>query len=363
MKINSVTIDLLKVPLEKPYVAAGKPVDSYWHVLSRVATADGTVGFGYVVVLNDSLVRALVHATRELGQLLIGRQVFEMEATWARLMEVGGRFGPGGMVNFAISSLDMAQWDLAAKTVGQPLYRLLGGYRDRLPSYASDGMWYNLSLDELGNAASNHVTRGFSAVKLRIGHEALPQNEARRVRAVREAVGESTRILVDATETWNVPQAIATGYALQEAGIHWLEDPIDHEDIAGLARLSSVLQVTIATGEHYYLLSEFERLFQESPPGVVIIDLARVGGITPWRHVASMARARNILVCGHVLPEWHVHMLSAIPNGHMVEYVPRSEAILDDMPKLEEGELVAPEQAGIGLSLNEHNVRRFTVAI
>lgn len=299
MKINSVTIDLLKVPLEKPYVAAGKPVDSYWHVLSRVATADGIVGFGYVVVLNDSLVRALVHATRELGQLLIGRQVFEMEATWARLMEVGGRFGPGGMVNFAISSLDMAQWDLAAKTVGQPLYRLLGGYRDRLPSYASDGMWYNLSLDELGNAASNHVTRGFSAVKLRIGHEALPQNEARRVRAVREAVGESARILVDATETWNVPQAIATGYALQEAGIHWLEDPIDHEDIAGLARLSSVLQVTIATGEHYYLLSEFERLFQESPPGVVIIDLARVGGITPWRHVASMARARNILVCGH----------------------------------------------------------------
>ncbi len=362
MKITSVLVDLLKVPLEKPYMAAGKPVDLYWHVLSRVATADGTTGFGYVVVLNDSLVRALTHATREIGQLLVGRQVFEMEATWARLMDVGRRFGPGGMVNFAVSSLDMAQWDLAAKTVGQPLYRLLGGYRDRLPSYASDGMWYSLSLDELAATASRHVAQGFSAVKLRIGHETFPQNEARRVRAVREAVGEEVRILVDATESWSVPQAASTGYALQEAGIHWLEDPIDHEDTAGLARLGGMLQVPIATGEHYYHLSEYDRLFREAAPGVVIIDLARVGGITPWRHVASMARARNIPVCGHVLPEWHVHLLSAIPNGHMVEYVPRSETILDGMPKLEKGELVAPELPGVGLSLNMESVRRSTIA-
>lgn len=362
MKITSVTVDLLKIPLEKPYMAAGKPVDAYWHVLSRVSAADGTTGFGYVVVLNESLVRALTLATRELGQLLINRQVFEMEATWARLMNVGSRFGPGGMVNFAVSSLDMAQWDLAARTVGQPLYRLLGGYRDRLPAYASDGMWYSLSLDELAATASAHVVEGFRAVKLRVGHEALPQGEAGRVRAVRDAVGETVLILVDATESWTLPQAVRSGLALQEAGIHWLEDPIQHHDFAGMARLGGMLQVPIATGEHFYHLGEFDRLFRESAPGVAIIDLARIGGITPWRRVANMAQAQNILICGHVLPEWHVHMLSAIPNGHMVEYVPRSQAILDDMPKLEQGELVAPDRPGIGLSLNMEMVRRFTVA-
>jgi L-alanine-DL-glutamate epimerase-like enolase superfamily enzyme len=361
MRISAVTVDVLKVPVEPPYFAAGKKITDYWHVLARVTTSDGVEGFGYVVMLDGGLVRPLADATRELGQVLAGMHAFEPEAAWAKLSRTGKWAGPSGLVNFAIASLDIALWDLAGKLAGQPLYRLLGGARDRVPAYASDDLWYSHSLDELAASARRHVASGFTAMKLRIGHEKTAEGEVRRVATVREAVGADVRILVDATETWEVNQALRTGRALQEAGIEWLEDPIDHRDVAGLSRMSSLLQVPIATGEHLYNLSDFAHLFAERGTGVAIIDLGRIGGITPWRHVASLAQAFNIRVCGHVIPEVHVHLLAAIPNGHLVEYVPRSECILQVMPKLESGCLVAPDGPGLGLTLDEDAVRRFVV--
>ena len=361
MHISAVTVDLLQVPLEQPYFAAGKRISDYWHVLARITTSDGIEGFGYVVLLDASLVRPLADATRELGELLVGMQVFAPEAAWAKLTRAAKWAGPGGLVNYAIASLDIALWDAAGKIAGQPLYRLLGGFRDRVPAYASDGLWYSLSLDELAASAQDHVTKGFSAMKLRLGHERTAAGEVRRIDTVREAVGNDVRILVDATETWDVNQALQTGRALQDAGIAWLEDPIDHCDVSGLARMTNLLQVPIATGEHLYTVSDFAYLLRERGTNIAIIDLARIGGITPWRHVASLAHALNVRVCGHVIPEVHVHLLAAIPNGHLVEYVPRSERILQGMPKLGAGALVAPDTPGLGLSLDQDAVRRYKV--
>ncbi len=182
-----------------------------------------------------------------------------------------------------------------------------------------------------------------------------------RVNAVREAAGADVRILVDATETWDVNRALQTGRALEDAGIAWLEDPIDHLDVAGLSRMTNLLRVPIATGEHLYTIAEFAHLFRERSTSIAIIDLGRIGGITPWRHVASLAHALNIPVCGHVIPEVHVHLLAAVPNGYLVEYVPRSERILQQMPTLEGGALVAPNRPGLGLMLDQDAVRRYTV--
>ena len=361
MRIAEVAVDLLKVPLTEPYLAAGKKVTDYWHVLARVRSTDGIEGFGYVVLLNDSLVRPLADATRELGQLLIGMHLFEPEAAWDRLNRAADWIGPGGMVNYALAPLDIAMWDAAGKAVGQPLHRLLGGFRDRVPAYASDGLWYSLSPDALAASARRHRDDGFRAIKLRVGNEATPAGEVRRVRAVREAVGDDLRIMVDATETWDINRALETGRALQEAGIHWLEDPIDHQDVAGLARMTHLLDVPIATGEHLYSLSQFTQLLSARAAGVAIIDLARIGGVTPWRRVANLAQAFHVKVCGHVIPEVHVHLLAAAPNGYLAEYVPRSERILQAMPKIENGQLIAPAAPGLGLALDQDAVRRFTV--
>lgn len=362
MKIETAKISVLKVLPATPYEAGGRIVDAFWHVLAEVTTSDGVKGFGYMVALSASMVPAVASAARELSQVLIGMHVLETEAAWERMARKGSWFGPGGLLHQAIAPLDVAMWDAAGKTLQQPLYRLLGGYRDRLPVYGSDGFWYGLPLEQLAENASRYVKEGFTAVKLRIGHEKQPAGEVRRVKAVRDAVGPDVRILVDATETWDTATALNTGHALQEAGVHWLEDPISTDDVAGLARLSQQLRIRIATGEHFYRATEFARLFEARGTSIALIDLGRVGGITPWRRIAALAHTYGIPVCGHVLPEVHVHLATAIPNGYLVEYVPRSAGILRAMPAVEDGCLVAPKLPGLGLELNDEAVRRFTVA-
>ena len=362
MKITQVAVNVLKVPVDRPYVAAGRTVDANWHVLARVTTSDGIAGFGYIVYPRPDLMTAICHAARELGEHLIGMNVLEPEAAWERLAKRGDWVGPGGLLHCALCPLDVAVWDAAGKTMGQPLHRLLGGHRDRLPTYASDGLWYSLTPDELAASAKRHVDAGFDAVKLRLGREATPELEALRVRAVRDAVGPDVRIMVDATESWSLVQARRAGRMLQEAGIAWLEDPVHHLDFAGLAELRRRLEVPIAAGEHLYHLDAFRQLLEARAVDVLILDLARVGGMTPWRKIAALAHAHCIPVCGHVVPEIQLHLLCSIPNAHLVEYVPRSAGILGSMPRRERSELVAPDGPGLGLELDEAAVQRYHAA-
>jgi L-talarate/galactarate dehydratase len=361
VNVTGVHVEVLRVPVENPYTAAGRRVEGNWHVLARVTTDEGIEGIGYIVSPRQDLVLAVAQATRELGAQLIGAHVLEVEASWARLVGVGNWIGPGGLLHIAIAPLDIALWDAAGKTLGQPLYRLLGGYRDRLPAYASDRLWYSLSLEELAESASQHVASGYRVVKLRLGKEARPEGEVERVHAVRQAVGADIRILVDATESWDRARAMQTGRLLQEAGIAWLEDPLHHQDLTGLSHLTGMLDIPIAGGEHLYEMSAFKALLQQHAVDIAIIDLARVGGITPWRRIAAFAQAFNVPVCGHVIPEIHVHLLSAIPNAFMVENVPRSAAILQAMPALEDGCLVVPQAPGLGAELDEAAVKRCRV--
>lgn len=361
VKITQVEVNVVRVPVAQAYVAGGRTVDANWHVLARITTSDGIDGAGYVVYPRPDLMTTIGQAARELGEHLIGMSVLEPEAAWDRLARRGDWVGPGGLLHCALSPLDIAVWDAAGKTLGQPVHRLLGGYRDRLPTYASDGLWYSLSPDELAASAKRHVDSGFDAVKLRLGKEGAPKGEVRRVRAVREAVGPNVRIMVDATESWSLTRARHTGLALQDAGIAWLEDPVHHLDVAGLAELRRQLHVPIAAGEHLYHLDAFRTLLEARAVDVVILDLARVGGVTPWRKIAAMAQAHRTPVCGHVVPEIQVHLLSAIPNGHLVEYVPRSAGILRAMPRIESGQLVAPSAPGFGLELDDAAIRRYRV--
>ena len=361
MKIASVDVRLMRVALDNPYMAAGRLVDANWHVMAEVTTTDGVRGFGYIVALREMFCRATASATRELAEVVKGMSVAQPEAAWQRMARAGDWVGPGGLLHYAICPIDIAIWDAFGKTVGQPIWKLLGGHRDRLEAYASDGFWYSLSLDELAESARKAVAQGFRAVKLRVGNEQRPEGEVGRVRAVRDAVGPDIDIMVDATETWSLDRAMRTGKALQEAGIAWLEDPVHHSDIAGMARITAALDIPMATGEHLYQVSEFTRLLEARATDVALIDLGRIGGVTPWRHVASLAHGFGVRVGGHVLPEVHIHLLCAAPNAYRVEYVPRSARLLTAMPGMSDGMMVAPDGAGFGLELDRDAVTRFTV--
>jgi L-alanine-DL-glutamate epimerase-like enolase superfamily enzyme len=222
-------------------------------------------------------------------------------------------------------------------------------------------LWYSLSLEELAASTRRHVAQGLRALKLRLGRDASPAAQVARVQAVRQAADTEVRVMVDATESWDVPHALHTGRVLQDAGITWLEDPVHHQDVAGLAQVASALDIPVTGGEHLYQIEQFNSLFQARAVDIAILDLARVGGITPWRKIAALAQAYRVPVCGHVVPEVHVHLLAAVPNGHMVEYMPRSAAILRTAPVLEEGDLLVPQAPGLGISLDEAAVQRCRV--
>ncbi|MBM3942989.1 MAG: mandelate racemase/muconate lactonizing enzyme family protein [SAR202 cluster bacterium] len=360
-KITKVSVEVLETPVRLRYVAAGHAVESNWHVLARIDTEEGVQGIGFVVANRGSLVKPLAQTSQELGQLLVGMEALDIEAARVRMERAGGWVGPGGMLAMAISPLDIALWDAKGKSLCQPLYRLLGGYRDRIRAYASDAMWYSMPMDQLARSAQYHVSQGYRRLKLRLGHEPKPAGEVERVKVAQDAAGEGVEIMVDATESWNEVQAIANGRALQEAGIVWLEDPVSHQNLAGLAQLARNLDIPIAAGEHLYGLDGFQKTFEARAVDIAIIDVARSGGITPWMKIAALAQARGVPVCGHVVPEVHVHLLSAIPNSYLIEFMPRSEPIFKTRLKLENGELLAPQGPGLGVELDEAAVEQYRV--
>jgi L-alanine-DL-glutamate epimerase-like enolase superfamily enzyme len=281
MEITRVTVEILDTPLESGYVAAGNAVSSNYHILSRIETKGGVQGIGFAVATRPALVKSVASAARELGQLLPWLNVLEREAARAKMLHAGGWAGPGGVLTIAMATLDIALWDAAGKIMGQPLYRMLGGHRDRVRAYASDGLWYSLSLAELARNAKAHVSAGYDKIKLRLGHEERPAGEVARVRAVQDAVGPDVDIMIDGTQSWNEAQAAVTGRALQDAGIVWLEDPVHHEDVGALARLAASLEVPIAAGENLYGMDAFEKTLEAHAVDIAIIDLARAGGVTP----------------------------------------------------------------------------------
>lgn len=357
MKITDIKVDIVNLPVDNAYIAGGQAVSENCHVVVRLRTSDGVEGVGYVVKQRPQLIKALAQTVRDLADELIGMNVMDVEAAWAHLAAKGKWVGPGGMLYWAIAPLDIALWDAAGKTIGQPLYRMLGGYRDHLPAYASDGLWYSLSLDELAANAKKHAADGHTAMKLRLGRDATAEEQAARVRTARDASGLD--IMVDATESWDLPYARLAGPAVRDAGAVWLEDPVHHDDLYGLALLSQSLDIPVTGGENLYTLAEFRRTMDAHALDILIIDLFRVGGITPWRKVAANAESHRLQVCGHVVPEVHVHLLAAVPNGHKVEFMPRSTPLLENMPIPEAGVLRPAQGPGHGLVLDSAAFDRY----
>ncbi len=196
-------------------------------------------------------------------------------------------------------------------------------------------------------------------MKLRLSHTAPPAEQAERVRHAKDAAGPDVTVMVDATEGWNYTQAVETARAFQKAGVGWLEDPIDHQDYSGLSKIRDIFDMPVTGGEHYYIAAQMRDCFEARALDVVILDLARVGGITPCRKLATMGEADNISVCDHVVPEVYVHLLASVPAGHMVEYMLCSTEILENMPVPVAGKMAPLDAPGHGLQLNEAVVARF----
>jgi L-alanine-DL-glutamate epimerase-like enolase superfamily enzyme len=198
-------------------------------------------------------------------------------------------------------------------------------------------------------------------MKMQCGSEPTVAASIERVRVVREAIGPDIDLMCDINQLWSVPHAVEVGRRLEPYHLFWLEDPVAHDDYAGLAHVADALTTPIAAGEYHYGIVPFRHLLEARAIDIVMIDVLRVGGITPWMKVAGMAEAFNVPVVSHLVPEIHVHLIGAIPNGLTVEYMPWSLRLFEETPALEGGLLVVPDRPGLGLAFDQAALRRYQV--
>ncbi|MEX2299522.1 MAG: mandelate racemase/muconate lactonizing enzyme family protein [Bryobacterales bacterium] len=312
-------------------------------------TDEGIEGIGYAGFVPSCVLKGLHETLNGLAELAVGDDPFEIEAIAKKLLELAGAGAPAGFITRAAAAIDVALWDIRGKALGKPVYQLLGGFRDRVPVYASGYLWRTYDLNMLAEWGAKLVEQGFRAMKLRMGAEDAPAKEIERLRVLREAVGPAVDLMVDINQGWDVNQSISIGRALEQFNLYWLEDPTHHLDYNGLARIAAALDTPLAAGEYVYGLAPFAHLIERQSIDIVMIDLLRAGGLTPFMKAAHLAEANNLPVVSHLAPEILCHALAAVPNGLYLEHMPWSFGLFKEVPVVENGQLVLSQKPGLGL--------------
>ncbi len=359
MKITGFTTRLVAVPRD------GGPVPNTPtpYVTMKLQTDAGIEGIGYTGFGAAATAKALKETVDAFAALIVGTDPEMVEATQQRLLTLGGGGAPAGLVTRAAAGIDIALWDIKGKAANQPLYKLLGGHRDKVPAYASGWLWRDWDVKRLAETAPKLVDDGWRAMKFRLGAEPTAARELERVRVMREAVGPDIDLMIDINQGWDVNRSIAIGRKLADYGTYWLEDPVHHQDFAGLARIAAALDTPIAAGEYHYGLAPFRQAVEQQSVDIVMVDIMRAGGITGWMKVARMAEVFNMPVVTHLAPEIQVHTLAACPNGTYVEWMPWSTPMFKELPQLDkaDGKLIVPQRPGLGLEFDEAALDRFAM--
>ena len=364
MKISSIRTGIVNLPAHEPLAdAAANPNGKRPIVWVRVGTDSGAEGIG-VAYFGGALTGTLRHAIDELGALLVGDDPQLTEGVHAKLKNAaGGSAGPGGIYHLALSALDIAIWDLKSKAVDLPLWKLLGGARDKVPTYASGALMRELPLDRVVRAAATLKDRGWKEMKtqLALPGETTPKIEVERIVKIREAIGPDIKLMCDINQRWRPEQAMDIGKRVEDAGVglFWLEDVTTADDYPGLARVSDALSTPVAGGEYVWGIVPFRHMMEARSVDVPMVDLVRVGGITQWLKVAGMAEAFNLPIVSHLIPEVHVHLIAAVPNGLTVEYMPWLGMMFKEVPVQQNGELAMPTKPGLGLEFDEATLDRY----
>jgi L-alanine-DL-glutamate epimerase-like enolase superfamily enzyme len=361
MKITHVTTRVLRTPADNPLVVGlPAPTDTREFVTLELGTDQGAVGLG-LTFFGGALTPALKVAVDELARLTVGEDPTQVEAITAKLRRAAGSSGPGGIFTLALSAVDIACWDLKGKAMNQSVCALLGGLRDRVATYASGALMRPHPTDYLAKAGPRLRDMGFRQMKMQCGSEPTVAASVERVRVMRESIGPDIDLMCDINQLWSVNQAIEIGRRIEPYHLFWLEDPTTHDDYPGMARIADALTTPIAAGEYHYGIVPFRHLLEHRSIDIVMIDLLRAGGITQWMKIAGMAEAFNLPVVSHLVPEIHVHLVAAIPNGLTVEYMPWTLNLYEQTPPIEAGQLVVPTKPGLGLAFDQAAMKRYQV--
>ena len=352
MPIKSVRTDHYRIPL--PVVLSDSThgeISAFELITVRVENQDGTEGVGYTYTVGHggAAIRELI--SRDMTPGLVGQESARIEALWNMLWWRVHYVGRGGLAVHALSAIDIALWDLKAKQIGEPLWRLLGGSDPKVKAYAG-GIDLYFTVDDLLKQTDYNLEKGFRAIKMKVGRMDASE-DIERVAAMRKHLGEGFPLMVDANMGWTVDQAIVAARQLQDFNLIWLEEPTIPDDFIGHARILAEGGVPIAAGENLHSIFEFEHLMTANGVSYPEPDVSNCGGITAWMKIAAMAEARNLPVTSHGVHELHVHLLGAVPNASYLEaHGFGLDKYIAEPLQVVEGYATAPERPGHGVEFD-----------
>jgi L-alanine-DL-glutamate epimerase-like enolase superfamily enzyme len=327
-----------------------------------LTTDEGLTGLGYTATIGIGGRAILAFLSDpELKKIVVGHNPFDYERIWYDLYWQTMFVGRQGISRMAIAAIDVALWDLMSQAAGQPLFRLLGGFRDTVEAYGSGG-YLHLTEQQLVDEMKQFVREGFKAVKMKVG---LPDSrqDLHRVNAVRQAIGKDIRIMVDANQGWDVSTSIKMGREFEKYDVFWLEEPVPAGDFEGHAQIAEALDLHLATGETLYSREDFRRLFYNRAVDIVQADVSRVGGITEWRKIAAIAEDWNVPMAPHFVLDIHCHLVAAVPHAIYVEYIfPWMRSVFVDPLPIRDGRIRLSEKPGLGLELKPELVEQYRLS-
>jgi L-alanine-DL-glutamate epimerase-like enolase superfamily enzyme len=343
----------------------------------RVHTDAGISGVGEA----DSsplVAKAIVEAPmshkicRGLAECVLGQDPFEIDRLIHKMYEGTIYFGRQGAVIQAMSAVEIALWDIVGKAEKRPVYQLLGGgFRKKFRAYAS--ILFGDTPAQTEKIGAGLAEKGFRAVKF--GWGPMGQSEASdiaHVAAARRGIGAGTELMVDAGLAWDTATAIRRARQFGEFNLTWLEEPLHPDNVIGYGRLcASNPPMRIAAGEQICDIKEFRELMDTGGIDVAQVDVTRVGGLARSKRIGWDSAERHRLCVNHsyktgVNIAASLHFVAALPNTHYFEYCVEQGALRQTLTKqrfpVVDGDIVVPEEPGLGVELDEAVVAKYRVA-
>lgn len=367
-KIKSVSVSVARVPLDRVTAFATRTVSARDYCLVKVTSAEGVTGIGFCYVGSAGGRIAQIAVEELLSPRLVGQDSLRVEGLWQEMYQESLLQGRAGSVMRALSILDIALWDLNARTASLPLYQYLGACAsDSVPAYASGGYYLEgKTPKKLGDEMRAYVEAGFRAVKMKVG-KLTPAEEEARIDAARAAVGPDVHLMLDANNAWSdVPTALQYMKRYEPYDPYWIEEPFGPDDIDGHAKLAELTPVVVATGEIGYGRWYHKELLDKRGAEVLQTDAAVCGGITEWRRIAATAASYGVTMCPHWFHDLHVHLVAATPNARYVEFFPDDQVLnfrrlVTTQLKHKNGNLLLPKTPGLGFDFDEKAVKKYAL--
>ncbi len=365
MKITDVRMEVYEWPMTKP-IRNG--LYTYTHSQLNLVFIDTDAGVQGVGLAGGIL------GTPEAGPALlghfrkglIGQDPLDNERLWHEMWRpklVGRR----GITTRVIAGIDIALWDIKGKVAKLPVYKLLGGFTNKVPTYIAGGYYEEgKGLRELAAEMERNMQIGARAVKMKVGGATINE-DVERVRVVRETVGPDIKVMVDANNAYRHYEALEFARKIEKYDLFWFEEPVEPDDYEGQAQITHAGLVPIAAGENEYTRYGFKELINRRCVDILQPDALITGGITEFMKVAALAQASDFDIAPHGAQEVHIHLVAAIPNGLILEYYRDSTnamhgKIWKDTLTIKDGYVYAPDRPGMGLDPNLDALKKWRAA-